>query len=73
MTGKKHYLRDLAESFVNVDKDLETRLRYSADCLGADMPDTPLAVIYGILREGAVVYKFNELMRSETKQESDNV
>jgi hypothetical protein len=75
LTEKKHYLRDLAESFVNVDQELETRLRYSADCLGVDMPDTPLAVIYGILREGAVVYKFNELMRSyeEAKREADNV
>jgi hypothetical protein len=72
---KKHYLLELAESFVNLDWDLETRLRGRTEELGNDMPDTPLAVIYGILREGAVMYKHNELIRSseEAKAEAERL
>lgn len=75
MNEKKHYLRELAESFVNLDWDLETRLRDRTEELANDMQHTPLGVIYGILREGAVIYKHNELIRSheEAKQEADNV
>ena len=75
MNEKRNYLHDIAESFVNLDWDLETRLRDRTEEIGADMPDTPLAVIYGILREGAVVFKFNELVRSyeDAKREADNV
>ena len=64
MTEKKHYLYELAESFVNLDWDLETRLRDKTEEMAADMQHTPLGVIYGILREGAVLYKFNELIRT---------
>jgi|HubBroStandDraft_1064217.scaffolds.fasta_scaffold1159654_2 hypothetical protein len=65
------YMREIAESFVNVDWDLETRLRDRTEEIGSDMPDTPLAVIYGVLREGAVLYKYNELVRTheEAKRE----
>ena len=75
MTEKKHYLYELAESFVNLDWDLETRLRDKTEEMAADMQHTPLGVIYAILREGAVLYKYNELIRTheEAKREADNV
>lgn len=75
MNEKFQYMRDIAEAFINLDHQLEAYLRGSADILGSDMPDIPVAVIYGILREGAVVHKYHELVRAheEAKREADNV
>jgi len=75
MNEKHQYMRDLAEAFINLDWQLEAYLKGSADILGSDMPDIPVAVIYGILREGAIVFKYHELERAHeaAKREADNV
>lgn len=58
------YLRDIAESFIKLDHQLDAYLRGSAEIIGSDMPDVPIAVVYGILKEGAVVHKYHELVRA---------
>lgn len=69
------YLRDLAEAFINVDHQLDAYLKGTADILGSENPDIPVAVIYGMLREGAVVFKYHELFRAyeAAKEEANNV
>ena len=74
MNDKKYqYMREIAESFINLDHQLDAYLKGSADILGVELPDVPVAVIYGILREGAVVHKYHELIRTyeAAKREAD--
>jgi hypothetical protein len=75
MTEKKSkYLRELAESFVNVDWRVQDHLHARAAEIAGDMPNGDIPFVYGMLHEGAVLFKYAELVSAyeKVKEEADN-
>lgn len=77
MTEKKqHYMRELAESFVNLDWRVQDHLHETAARLAeeSDYDGNDIPFIYGVLHEGAVLYKYAQLVSDyeAAKEEADN-